>query len=143
MSRIETVQPGDKLPERMFEPNTIQLFLYNAALWNAHRIHFDYPYATDEEKYPGLVIPGPLMGDWLTQCVLEWLGDDGVLTTISYTNRKYSCVGESLRSEGKVLSVDPDTREVEIEVNVRGINDRIITPGRALARFNKKRGRRS
>lgn len=138
MSRIETIQPGDRLSERLFEPDTIQLFLYNAALWNAHRIHFDYPYATEEEGYPGLVVPGPLMGDWLTQCVLEWLGDDGVLASISYTNRKYSCLDEPLRSEGTVLSVNQETREVEIEVNIRGAADEIVTPGQALARFNKE-----
>lgn len=138
MSRIKTIQPGDKLPERLFEPDTIQLFLYGAALWNAHRIHFDYPYATKEEGYPGLVVPGPLMGDWLTQCVLEWLGDDGILASIGYSNRKYACLGEALRSEGTVLSVDADSGEVEIEVNIRNSTDEIVTPGQALARFNKE-----
>lgn len=138
MARIETIRPGDKLPERLFEPDTIQLFLYNAALWNAHKIHFDHPYATEEEGYPGLVVQGPLMGDWLTQCVLEWLGDDGVLASISYTNRQYSCLGEVLRSEGKVLSVDPETREVEIEVNILNADGEIVIPGQALARFNKE-----
>ena len=122
----------------MFEPDTIQLFQYNAALWNAHKIHFDYPYATEEEGYPSLVVPGPLMGDWLTQCVLEWLGEDGSLTSISYTNRKYSCLGEALRSEGKVLSVDAKTREVEIKVNILNAADEIVIPGQALARFNKE-----
>lgn len=137
MARIDTIQPDDELPERLFEPDTIQLFLYNAALWNAHKIHFDHPYATEEEGYPGLVVPGPLMGDWLAQSVLEWLGDDGILASISYTNRKYSCLGEVLRSEGKVLSVDPETREVEIEVNILNAAGEIVIPGQALARFNK------
>ena len=82
MSRIASIKPGDALPERQFKPDTVQLFLYNAALWNAHRIHFDYPYATEVEGYPDLVMAGPLLGDWLTQCVVEWLGDDGKLTSI-------------------------------------------------------------
>ena len=138
MTRIENTQPDDKLPGRTFEPDTIQLFMYNAALWNAHKIHFDHPYATEEEGYPGLVVPGPLMGDWLAQSVQEWLGDDGVLASISYTNRQYSCVDEVLRSEGKVLTVDPETGEVELEVNILNANDEIVIPGRALARFNKE-----
>ena len=59
MSRIKNINVGDALPERAFKPDTAQLFLYDAALWNAHRIHFDYPYATEVEGYPGLVIAGP------------------------------------------------------------------------------------
>ncbi|GIS02166.1 MAG: hypothetical protein CM15mP103_07170 [Gammaproteobacteria bacterium] len=51
-----------------------QQMLYNASLWNGHRIHFDMPYATEVEGYPGLVVAGPLMGDWLHQVVDEWLG---------------------------------------------------------------------
>jgi len=39
-----SVQVGDALPERELTPDNVQLFLYNAALWNAHRIHFDEPY---------------------------------------------------------------------------------------------------
>ena len=73
MSALEQIKAGDVLPEREFKTGNVQLFLYNAVLWNAHRIHFDLPYATEVEGYPGLVNAGPLMGDWLTQCVNEWL----------------------------------------------------------------------
>ncbi len=94
LSRIESIKPGDLLPERQFEPDNVQLFLYNSALWNAHRIHFDHPYATEVEGYPGLVIAGPLLGDWLTQSVIEWLDEDGSLISIEYSNRKASYIGE-------------------------------------------------
>ena len=43
----QSISPGDALPERQLVCNTVQLFFYNAALWNAHRIHFDAPYAAD------------------------------------------------------------------------------------------------
>ena len=46
---IATVQAGDSLPTRELVCDTVQLFLYNAVLWNAHRIHFDAPYATEVE----------------------------------------------------------------------------------------------
>jgi hydroxyacyl-ACP dehydratase HTD2-like protein with hotdog domain len=90
MSRIQSIKPGELLPEREFKPDNVQLFLYNSALWNAHRIHFDLPYTKEVEGYPGLVIAGPLLGDWLTQSVTEWLGEHGVLTSIEYANRKAS-----------------------------------------------------
>jgi 3-methylfumaryl-CoA hydratase len=41
-------------------PDTVLLFRFSALTFNAHRIHFDRPYAHDEEGYPGLVVHGPL-----------------------------------------------------------------------------------
>ena len=135
MSRIESIRPGDLLPERQFNPDNVQLFLYNSALWNAHRIHFDHPYATEVEGYPGLVIAGPLLGDWLTQCVIEWLGEDGTLTSIEYSNRKASYIGEVLRSGGKVISQDQDAGSAELELYIKNEADEVITPGTAVVRF--------
>jgi len=37
------------------------LMRFSAATANAHRIHYDWPYATQVEGYPGLVVQGPLM----------------------------------------------------------------------------------
>lgn len=135
MARIDSIKQGDALPVREFEPDNIQLFMYNAALWNAHRIHFDYPYATEAEGYPGLVIAGPLMGDWLTQIVLEWAGDEGALASCSYTNRQYACIGEILHSEGKVVSVDSEAGSVEIEISILNEAGDVLTPGTAVLRF--------
>lgn len=137
MSRISSIKPGDLLPEREFEPDNVQLFLYNAALWNAHRIHFDYPYATEVEGYPGLVIAGPLLGDWLTQSVLEWLGDDGELESIEYSNRIASYIGEVLRSGGKVIAADHETGKVELEMFIRNEAGDVITPGLAIVSFRE------
>ncbi|MGV8954084.1 MAG: FAS1-like dehydratase domain-containing protein [Cypionkella sp.] len=36
------------------------LFRFSAITFNAHRIHYDLPYAQTVEKYPGLVVHGPL-----------------------------------------------------------------------------------
>jgi 3-methylfumaryl-CoA hydratase len=135
MSRINSIKPGDLLPERQFKPDNVQLFLYNAALWNAHRIHFDHPYATEVEGYPGLVIAGPLLGDWLTQSVIEWLGDDGELASIEYSNRQASYIGEVLRSGGKVVSAEQETGKVEVEMFIKNEADEVITPGVAIVRF--------
>ena len=135
MSRIQSIKPGDLLQERQFEPDNVQLFLYNSALWNAHRIHYDYPYATEVEGYPGLVMAGPLLGDWITQSVVEWLGDDGKLASIEYSNRKASYIGEVLRSGGKVLSADQETGTVELEMYIKNEADEIITPGVSIVRF--------
>jgi 3-methylfumaryl-CoA hydratase len=41
------------------------LFRYSALIFNAHRIHFDRPFVTGVEGYPGLVVHGPLVATLL------------------------------------------------------------------------------
>jgi 3-methylfumaryl-CoA hydratase len=69
--------PGPALPEppeavdadwvdtRALDP--VLLFRYSALTFNAHRIHYDVPYATAEEGYPGLVAQGPLVATLLCE----------------------------------------------------------------------------
>lgn len=134
--RLQDIEVGTPLPEREHCPDNVQLFLYNAALWNAHRIHFDAPYATEVEGYPGLVIAGPLMGDWLTQAVLEWVGDAGTLVRLNYSNRQAAYVGEVLRAGGVVTAVDREAGRIEIELHVRNGAGDNITPGTAVVIFD-------
>lgn len=137
MAENKAIQAGEKLPGRSYTPDNVQLFFYNAALWNAHRIHFDFPYATEVEGYPGLVIAGPLLGDWLTQCVIDWLGDRGVIEEIEYSNRIASYIGETLRSEGKILEVDDENGRARIEVGILNEQDQVVAPGTITVRFHK------
>jgi hydroxyacyl-ACP dehydratase HTD2-like protein with hotdog domain len=77
MPKFANIKPGDTLPERQYSPTNVSLFLYNAAIWNAHRIHYDEIYTKVVEKHPAVVVDGPLQGDWRAQAVLIWRGDDG------------------------------------------------------------------
>ena len=43
----------------------VMLFRYSALTFNAHRIHYDFAYATGTEHYLGLVVHGPLLATLL------------------------------------------------------------------------------
>jgi 3-methylfumaryl-CoA hydratase len=45
---------------RQVQFDTTMLFRYSAITFNAHRIHYDFPYATMKEGYPALVVSGGL-----------------------------------------------------------------------------------
>ncbi len=47
------------------DPSPLLLFRYSALTFNGHRIHYDPPYATDTEGYPGLLVHGPLQATLL------------------------------------------------------------------------------
>lgn len=46
---------------RAIHPDPVLLFRYSALTFNGHRIHYDHPYVTGTEGYPGLVVHGPLI----------------------------------------------------------------------------------
>jgi itaconyl-CoA hydratase/mesaconyl-C4 CoA hydratase len=63
---------GTELPpiaqwQRTIEPTPVLLFRYSAITFNAHRIHYDYPYVTEQEGYPGLVVHGPMLATFMVQ----------------------------------------------------------------------------
>lgn len=136
--QVRGVVVGESLPRREFRPDNVQSMLYNAVLWNAHRIHFDEPYARDVEGYPGLVVAGPLLGDWLNQCVEEWLGDGGRLESIEYSNRVATYTGDLLVSGGEVTRFDPATGEIVIDVYIRNEAGDVVAPGTARARLHNR-----
>ncbi|MDY0106541.1 MAG: MaoC family dehydratase N-terminal domain-containing protein [Giesbergeria sp.] len=71
-------QPGEAAPapqlpplagqaawSRTITPDAVMLFRYSALTFNGHRIHYDRPYVTEVEGYPGLIVHGPLIATLL------------------------------------------------------------------------------
>ena len=63
------VAPDDGAWTRTITPDARLLFRFSALTFNAHRIHYDRPYAHDDEGYPGLVVHGPLTAMLLADLV--------------------------------------------------------------------------
>jgi 3-methylfumaryl-CoA hydratase len=61
--------PGASSWSREIHPDPVLLFRYSAATFNSHRIHYDHPYVTQVEGYPGLVVHGPLTATLLVDLV--------------------------------------------------------------------------
>ncbi|MCO7640867.1 hypothetical protein NJI34_29275 [Pseudomonas sp. S 311-6] len=114
---LACAQPGQALPSRVYRVGTVQLFLYNAAIWNAHRIHYDAPYAQNVEHHPALVVDGPLQGDWLTQLIYEFMAPDDELIAFDYQNRLAAYLEEPLTCGGTVTGVDGATVTFTLQVS--------------------------
>jgi 3-methylfumaryl-CoA hydratase len=54
--------PTDATWTRTVSPDPVLLFRFSALTFNGHRIHYDQPYVTGVEGYPGLIVHGPLLG---------------------------------------------------------------------------------
>lgn len=93
-------EPGDPAPapeSKMLEPEPDDtwwldfeadprlLFRFSALTFNAHRIHYDRPYAMHEEGYPGLIVHGPLTAVLLAKLVHD--NTDRRITAFSFRGK--------------------------------------------------------
>ncbi|MDO9271883.1 MAG: MaoC family dehydratase N-terminal domain-containing protein [Rugosibacter sp.] len=65
VSPAPTFPAMEALWSRTIVPDPVLLFRYSALTFIGHRIHYDYPYTTEVEGYPGLVVHGPLQATLL------------------------------------------------------------------------------
>lgn len=69
------IRPGERPAKaewaRQVVPTSTLLFRYSAVTFNGHRIHYDLPYATEREGYPGLVVHGPMITTWMLGTFME------------------------------------------------------------------------
>ncbi|CAN0570214.1 unnamed protein product, partial [Laminaria digitata] len=86
--------------QRRFKPSEPLLFRYSALTFNSHRIHYDRPYAVQEEGYPELVVQGPLMATLLLNRAAGELGADR-LSSFSFRGQAPAFADDALTLVGR------------------------------------------
>ena len=69
----------DETFSRLITPDPVLLFRYSALTLNGHRIHYDRPYVTQVEGYPGLIVHGPLIATLLMDLLRRQLPEARVV----------------------------------------------------------------
>lgn len=103
-----TITEGTEVPVIERSPEAVDLFMFSAAAWLLHRIHYDLPFTTEHDGHPGLLIHGPLQGTYMIQSVQWWLGPDARLRTITYRHSAPAYLGDRLECGGTVMEVTGD-----------------------------------
>ena len=102
------LDPGDWPHHRALLPGEPLLLRYSALTFNAHRIHYDLPYARDVEHYPGLVVHGPLTASLLLDHAARLIGPNR-LTRFAFRGQAPAFCGETLtlaaRRDGDTLAL--------------------------------------
>ena len=91
----ERFDPSGWDATRLLAPDPRLLFRFSALTFNTHRIHYDAEYASEEERYRGLVVHGPLMASLLLQLAARELGDN-VLEKFAFRAVSPAIAGEVL-----------------------------------------------
>lgn len=85
-SQRPTRLPHSDAPWRQrFTADPVRLFRFSALTANAHRIHYDSPYAREVERYPDLVVHGPMLA--LLMVDLARFRSGSTVATVDYRFR--------------------------------------------------------
>lgn len=87
--------PSEWSAHRAVTPTETLLFRYSALTFNSHRIHYDLPYAVEQENYRGLVMHGPLTATLLLDLARQKLGDNA-LKSFAFRGLSPAICGEML-----------------------------------------------
>jgi 3-methylfumaryl-CoA hydratase len=110
---------------RRVVPSESLLFRFSALTFNTHRIHYDMPYATQQEGYPGLVVQGPLLATLLVDMCRRELGDQA-LSQFRFRALAPAFAGDELYLVGR-------NEAGAIDLAVLGADGRILVKATALA----------
>lgn len=94
-----------------YSPDERTLFRYSALTFNSHRIHYDLPYATEVEGYPGLVVHGPLLATYVVSSFRQQ-HPDAEIARFAFTARSPVFAGEQLHVVGN--STGSGTEELAV-----------------------------
>lgn len=133
---FDNLSIGYMIPELTIAPTHMQLFMYSAATWNRHHVHYSKD-AAIEEGLPDVVVHRGLMGNFITQMLDKWLNNHGEIVSVNWKVVSSATPGTELACTGMVTNLATEMgTQVELDVF---INDqkRIIALGNAIVRINQ------
>ncbi|MFM0027260.1 MaoC family dehydratase N-terminal domain-containing protein [Paraburkholderia madseniana] len=92
--------PEGETWSRTIDADAVMLFHYSALTFNGHRIHYDYPYVTEVEGYPGLIVHGPLIATLLVDLVRRGQ-PDAVVQSFAFKALRPTFAGQPFTVCGK------------------------------------------
>lgn len=96
------------------KPTPVMLFRYSAVTFNSHRIHYDQPYVTEVEGYPGLVVHGPLIATRMV-AAFESSRAGARLARLSYRGLRPLIAPAPFQVAGRMVAGSPGHAELWAE----------------------------
>lgn len=94
----------------------VELFLFSAATWNPHRVHYDQQYTQVVAGQPALLVQGPLQAATMFQALRDGLAEGVTMRSLEYRHVAMLHAGVPARIAGRLSAVEGDTATVEMWV---------------------------
>ena len=140
----EDIEVGQEIPAVEKTPSNMQLFMFSAATWNLHRIHYDADFAREHDGLPNVLAHRPLLGSFLSQVLTHWVGDNGRVRRLEWSNRGPAVPGDRLSCRGRVTDKRKEAGRgiIECDVWVEKENGEVIVPGKAVVEMASRAARK-
>ncbi len=126
-----------QIPELTVCPDHTQVFMFSAATWNRHRIHYSKDAAVSE-GLPDIVVQRGLIGNFLARLITDWIGDSAELRKLAWKVIRSALPGKEIVCRGEVKQkMDSEDQKLLIcQVTASNENDELIATGEATVAFN-------
>lgn len=132
----EDVSVTTQIPELTVCPNHTQVFMFSAATWNRHHIHYSKD-AAISEGLPDIVVQRGLIGNFFARLITDWVGDSADLYKLAWKVTHSAFPGKDIVCRGKVKQKkdSEDEKHLICEVTASNENDGLIASGDATVVF--------
>jgi len=110
------------LPELVVTPTHTQIFMFSAATWNRHHIHYSRD-AAIAEGLQDIVVQRALIGNYFVRLLTNWMGDAGEVKNISWKVLGSAVPNRKLRCEGVVTAYEPGVDSDNLACEMTMTND--------------------
>ncbi len=125
------------LPELVVAPTRTQIFMFSAATWNRHHIHFNRD-AAIAEGLPDIVVQRALIGNYFARQLTNWLGDSGDICELSWKVLNSAVPNQNLHCQGmatETLTAD-SARYLICDLNIANDAGNVLATATAKVRLS-------
>ncbi len=129
LGKLQTPVP---IPELKVTPDHTQIFMFSAATWNRHHIHYSKD-AAMAEGLPDVVVQRAFIGNLFARQLSEWMGDAGEIRELGWKVTQSAVPGCELTIRGTAVAdeIRPAGREIDCELSMVDAQGRTIATGHA------------
>ena len=134
---FENINVGDEITPLTKDITQVGMVMYSAATWDFARVHYDRDFVQSRGRQTPFV-DGQMLGAFLAEMVVNWIGDNGTLKKMDFRFRKMLSPGDSIICKGTVAekSTENDRKLVKCDLWIEDLNgEKVLAPASALIGF--------
>ena len=127
---------GIALPPLLVTPTRAHLFMFSAATWNRHHVHYDRGAAV-REGLPDVVVHRGLVGNYLARLLTGWTGESGgAIESLAWRMVRSAVPDVTLTCRGQITAVERTGRDEVATCQVEVVDevDDVVATGHATLR---------
>lgn len=110
------------LPELVVTPDAMQIFMFSAATWNRHHIHYSRDAAL-REGLADVVAQRALLGNYFARLLSGWTGAEARVAQLQWKVLRSAYAGRPLRVQGVVEDRNVVDGLVQLHVNLTMLDE--------------------